>query len=604
MQGFAASGANSLRPHAVITTSDPAQASFGYDPNGNMTTRMDAGVTYTHTWDAQNRMAGVSAPAKNTAWVYDPDGARVSKNDGAITTVYIGDAVEVQISGTMRLTTTYYFFGGARIAMQKAGALTYLHGDRIGSASLATDASGNTVSQERYYVWGSASMMSGTMPSEFQFQNQRRLDDTQMGRLYDFNARFFSPVLANFISPDSIVPNPADPQSLNRYAAMANNPLKFTDPTGHMQTCEGCDGNGYNPVSLYHEWTLGYYDRGTLRVAFHHYYRANPARSLPSPRRDARGGTRNAYNEAAVDGKRDAEAEQGYVSAESVAHWDDRFAQLSQDQGDIHRAQTSLVMAGQASRSVAAQFEYNTMALAECSFSAGTPIATEAGMLAISSVVTGTRVLGWDETTNTTGYYRVTHLWVHEDPVLVMLVVNGETITTTPEHPFYAPIRGWLPAGELLVGIGVRKADGGVGIVDATTTVTRTERMWNLTVDEAHTYFVGDEQVLVHNDCLTGSNGRRYPRDYQVNDKDATASKPATRQLRMGPFPDELAVRGKGMKELGPDPVRVEPSKWRNQDSSLQFRTNNAPKGWANLEGLDPETGRVIWNKHLWWVKE
>lgn len=62
---------------------------------------------------------------------------------------------------------------------------------------------------------------------------QGRLDEAQAGKLYDFNARFFTPVAARFISPDSIVPNPADPQSLNRYTAMANNPLKFTDPTGH-----------------------------------------------------------------------------------------------------------------------------------------------------------------------------------------------------------------------------------------------------------------------------------------------------------------------------------------------------------------------------------
>ncbi len=39
------SGANSLRPHAVITTSNPQQASFSYDLNGTMTTRIDAGVT-------------------------------------------------------------------------------------------------------------------------------------------------------------------------------------------------------------------------------------------------------------------------------------------------------------------------------------------------------------------------------------------------------------------------------------------------------------------------------------------------------------------------------------------------------------------------------
>lgn len=89
-------------------------------------------------------------------------------------------------------------------------------------------------------------MMSGTMPTDFQWQNQRRLDEAQAGKLYDFNARFFTPVAARFISPDSIVPNPADPQSLNRYTAMANNPLKFTDPTGHMEISPKDDGACWN----------------------------------------------------------------------------------------------------------------------------------------------------------------------------------------------------------------------------------------------------------------------------------------------------------------------------------------------------------------------
>ena len=245
IQGYPASGPSSVRPHAVITSSNAYNGSYGYDLNGNMTTRMDASVTYTQSWDAQNRLGSVAAPGKETAWVYDADGARAIKVSGPITTVYIGGSVEVQISGTMRLTTTYYFFGGARIAMRVGETVTYLHGDRLGSASLATDAAGNVLSQERYYVWGSASMMSGTMPTDFQWQNQRRLDDSQTGKLYDFNARFFTPVAARFISPDSIVPNPADPQSLNRYTALANNPLRFTDPTGHTQiseTYESCGG--------------------------------------------------------------------------------------------------------------------------------------------------------------------------------------------------------------------------------------------------------------------------------------------------------------------------------------------------------------------------
>jgi hypothetical protein len=42
-------------------------------------------------------------------------------------------------------------------------------------------------------------------------------------------------VLARFTTPDTIVPNPRDPQDLNRYSYVNNNPLRYTDPTGHFK---------------------------------------------------------------------------------------------------------------------------------------------------------------------------------------------------------------------------------------------------------------------------------------------------------------------------------------------------------------------------------
>ncbi len=42
------------------------------------------------------------------------------------------------------------------------------------------------------------------------------------------------PYLNRFISPDSIIPDPANPQSLNRYAYCYNNPLKYVDANGHF----------------------------------------------------------------------------------------------------------------------------------------------------------------------------------------------------------------------------------------------------------------------------------------------------------------------------------------------------------------------------------
>jgi PAS domain S-box-containing protein len=41
------------------------------------------------------------------------------------------------------------------------------------------------------------------------------------------------PYLNRFVSPDSIIPDPANPQSFNRYSYAYNNPVKYTDPSGH-----------------------------------------------------------------------------------------------------------------------------------------------------------------------------------------------------------------------------------------------------------------------------------------------------------------------------------------------------------------------------------
>jgi hypothetical protein len=79
--------------------------------------------------------------------------------------------------------------------------------------------------------------------------------------------------------------------------------------------------------------------------------------------------------------------------------------------------------------------------------------------------------------------------------------VDGETIETTPEHPFHTADGEWVPAANLRVGDEVYRADGSYGIVEAISFVYRRQGMYNLTVEGAHTYFVGDGQWLVHNHC-------------------------------------------------------------------------------------------------------
>jgi hypothetical protein len=90
---------------------------------------------------------------------------------------------------------------------------------------------------------------------------------------------------------------------------------------------------------------------------------------------------------------------------------------------------------------------------------------------------------------------------VHEDQLIVDLVIDGESLTTTPEHPFYT-LAGWEVAGELEVGDHIWSISGEWGRVEAVSVSHDPQLMYNLTVDDAHTFFVGEQAWLVHNPCL------------------------------------------------------------------------------------------------------
>ncbi|MBE7529129.1 MAG: hypothetical protein HS099_05290 [Ardenticatenaceae bacterium] len=140
-----------------------------------------------------------------------------------------------------------------------------------------------------------------------------------------------------------------------------------------------------------------------------------------------------------------------------------------------------------------------------CSFSADTLVMTEDGLVSISEITLWTLVLAYNEETGEVGYYPVVAIWSHEDPVIVFLTIDGETIVTTPNHPFFASEGKWEQAANLQPGDEIRDAAWGTGTVEAITFTATPQTMYNFTVATAHTYFVGDGQWLVHN-CDTINN--------------------------------------------------------------------------------------------------
>jgi RHS repeat-associated protein len=91
----------------------------------------------------------------------------------------------------------------------------------------------------------------------------QRLDEST-GLMF-YQARYYDPLTARFISADTIVPDPGNPQDFNRYTYVRNNPLGYTDPTGSFpildcvnpfeDSTNGCGGGSLVPEVLEDNWT-------------------------------------------------------------------------------------------------------------------------------------------------------------------------------------------------------------------------------------------------------------------------------------------------------------------------------------------------------------
>ncbi|WP_316228456.1 RHS repeat-associated core domain-containing protein [Bradyrhizobium sp. SZCCHNR1039] len=236
--------AGSTRPHAVTSVSGGAiTTSFSYDANGNQT----AGLGRTIAYSAANMPTTVSQGARTIGLGYDPDHQRFMQTAPEGTTLYFsafGVRAEL-LAGNQ--WTEYLIVGGAmvgaRFSNATSGAVTlrYFHADHLGSVSVLTNEQGATAERDSYDAWGKRRAANGaddptgsvTSQTTRGFTGQEHLANVG---LINFNARLYDPIVGRFTSPDSIVPDPSDLQSLNRYTYVRNRPLSVTDPSGHDDT--------------------------------------------------------------------------------------------------------------------------------------------------------------------------------------------------------------------------------------------------------------------------------------------------------------------------------------------------------------------------------
>ncbi|MGJ5135615.1 RHS repeat-associated core domain-containing protein [Bradyrhizobium oligotrophicum] len=233
-------------PHAVTGVSGTISATFTYDANGNQTSGLGRSIVYT----SYNKPASITQGSRTISFVDDTDHQRFKQVTPEGTTLYIaafGVAAEVQNPGTItQKWTDYLLVGNARVGMrvaQTSGSGTtvttrYFHTDHLGSISAISDQNGLLVERLSYDAWGKRRNVDGTDDTTGSITSQTTRgftdhEELSVAGLIHMNGRVYDPLLARFTSPDTITESPFSTQGWNRYSYVGNDPLTFTDPSGH-----------------------------------------------------------------------------------------------------------------------------------------------------------------------------------------------------------------------------------------------------------------------------------------------------------------------------------------------------------------------------------
>ena len=221
------------RPHAV--TQATSTHYYNYDAAGNMTYRPCQYLSY----DEQNRLVMLNNCGTYQTFAYTDSGQLLLQRDGngTVTQCFIDDLYERDDSRVW----LHVVHAGRKIASfnaQATVALYPLH-DALGSVKVVTDRYGAVLEQNTYKAYGKLDYGSlGFIYSSDRYTGQTYVRGTTSvyggSGLYWYNSRFYDPEIGRFVQPDTIVPSLDDPQTLNRYTYVLNNPFRYNDPSGHL----------------------------------------------------------------------------------------------------------------------------------------------------------------------------------------------------------------------------------------------------------------------------------------------------------------------------------------------------------------------------------
>jgi RHS repeat-associated protein len=456
-----------------------------YDDLGNPTKIATDATNYVSlSWDGRqlvNYTEYVNSVEKQTvSYKYNDQGIRTYKKvetDVSKYTEYYyyldGDKVLYEkintVNGTKTITDKLYYtydMDGRIISVNYNGTeYFYIRNDQNDVVKIV-DANGIEVVKYTYDAWGNILEQTDNTLAKlnpYRYRGYRYDEETS---LYYLNSRYYNAEMGRFINADGTLGGTGDVLGHNMYAYAHNNPVMKDDPSGYWP-----------------KWT-----KSVAKIA------ANVAVGIVVGAAvgaiTACSGGLGTAAAVAVGGALEGVLTNGIENAIDGKP----FFQGSGKAAAI--GAVSAVVGFGIGKGVAKAF-------GRACFTAGTLVKTKDGDKNIEDIKEGDLVYAENPETGEKGLRKVVRTFVYEKKEIIKIKVNGKEISTTAEHPFYVPEKGWTKAVDLRAGDQLKLINGEIVTIEFIQheLLESPIIVYNFEVEEFHTYYVSESGVLVHNTC-------------------------------------------------------------------------------------------------------
>lgn len=237
-----------------LQTSSQYKETYSYDDRGNRQTleseKEPGFADAAYEFDAWNQLVkATTADGKVVNYKYNGDGLLYERTEGEKTQRFYYDADKVIAEATVEngvALPKYRYIRGLNLSMRENtdGEKLYFSQNNHGDVVELRNKSGEVVNSYSYDVWGHPVVKNEQVENSFGFAGEL-WDDTVS--LQYLRARWYDPSQGRFLSEDTYPGDLRNPSSLNLYAYVLQNPLRYLDPSGHVNVEQNEGGAGFRP---------------------------------------------------------------------------------------------------------------------------------------------------------------------------------------------------------------------------------------------------------------------------------------------------------------------------------------------------------------------